>query len=243
MVSYFECEFGFIRFENGPVLPLTYNGFHFPGFGILVKAPFGYAKSILRYPMTLLVNYARRLLSGEPTPLRNHVPPRETTALWVTTSPELYAYQQWYLCTGPSLFPSVLELLLCVCCEWKVRSSFRCVTTRLTRVQILRAWGRSIRTMAWWIWIEKEQSIGRKIRECTRRCVYKVIRLARSQRVGLTSSVVIGHSKSIISVIGYDKSRILLIGLRSTFANARFSYIIGDDKSRIRTISHRMPRQ
>ena len=94
MVSYFECEFGFIRFENGPVLPLTYNGFHFPGFGILVKAPFGYAKSILRYPMTLLVNYARRLLSGEPTPLRNHVPPQETTALWVTTSPELYAYQQ-----------------------------------------------------------------------------------------------------------------------------------------------------
>lgn len=65
MVSYFECEFGFIRFENGPVLPLTYNGFHFPGFGILVKAPFGYAKSILRYPVTLLVNYARRLLCDQ----------------------------------------------------------------------------------------------------------------------------------------------------------------------------------
>ena len=33
-----------------------------------------------------------------------------------------------------------------------------------------------------------------------------MIRLARSQRVGLTSSVAIGHSKSIIAVIGYDKA-------------------------------------
>ena len=40
LVSYFEREFGFIRFEEGPVLPLTYNRFHFPSFGILVKAPF-----------------------------------------------------------------------------------------------------------------------------------------------------------------------------------------------------------
>ena len=40
LASYFEREFGFIRFEEGPVLPFTYNRFHFPSFGILVKAPF-----------------------------------------------------------------------------------------------------------------------------------------------------------------------------------------------------------
>jgi hypothetical protein len=61
MTSYFERELGLIRFAKGPVLSLTYNGFHFPGFGILIKAPFRYAESILRYPVTLSVSYARLL--------------------------------------------------------------------------------------------------------------------------------------------------------------------------------------
>ena len=68
-----------------------------------------------------------------------------------------------------------------------------------------------------------------------------MIRLARSQPMFLASSDVIGHSKSRISVIGYDKS---IIFMRQMYlADVDSIPMIGHDKSEMCMIRHSMPRQ
>lgn len=75
--------------------------------------------------------------------------------------------------------------------------------------------------------------------------IYMYVFEVFSQPVGSASSIVIGHSKSIISVIGYDKCRILLIGKcgRRIQIGTIAGSLIGDDKSEIGTIRRSMPRQ